>query len=71
MIAPFTYQALPMRVGFGAGSVAKLPDEVAALGLTEGGEKRTGRDIRRDAWAGAAPERIDQEPDRGAGSWTR
>ncbi|WP_206340397.1 maleylacetate reductase [Blastococcus litoris] len=33
MIVPFTYQALPMRVVFGAGSVAKLPDEVAALGL--------------------------------------
>ncbi|MGX5655100.1 maleylacetate reductase [Geodermatophilus nigrescens] len=34
MIAPFTYQALPMRVRFGAGSLAALPDEVAALGLT-------------------------------------
>jgi maleylacetate reductase len=34
MIRPFTYQALPMRVVFGAGSLAKLPDEVAALGLT-------------------------------------
>ena len=34
MIAPFTYQALPMRVVFGAGSLADLPDEVAALGLT-------------------------------------
>ena len=34
MIHPFTYQALPMRVVFGAGSLAKLPDEVAALGLT-------------------------------------
>lgn len=33
MIAPFTYQALPMRVVFGPGSVATLPDEVAALGL--------------------------------------
>jgi maleylacetate reductase len=33
MIAPFTYQALPMRVVFGAGSLATLPDEVAALGL--------------------------------------
>jgi maleylacetate reductase len=33
MIRPFTYQALPMRVVFGAGSLAKLPDEVAALGL--------------------------------------
>jgi maleylacetate reductase len=31
---PFTYQALPMRVVFGAGSLAKLPDEVAALGLS-------------------------------------
>ena len=30
MIAPFTYAALPMRVVFGAGSLAKLPDEVAA-----------------------------------------
>ncbi|WP_336027252.1 maleylacetate reductase [Geodermatophilus sp. FMUSA9-8] len=34
MIAPFTYQALPMRVVFGPGVVARLPDEVAALGLT-------------------------------------
>ena len=34
MIRPFTYQALPMRVVFGAGSLATLPDEVAALGLT-------------------------------------
>ncbi len=34
MIRPFTYQALPMRVVFGTGSLAKLPDEVAALGLT-------------------------------------
>ncbi len=34
MIRPFTYQALPMRVVFGAGSLASLPDEVAALGLT-------------------------------------
>lgn len=33
MIRPFTYSALPMRVVFGAGSLAKLPDEVAALGL--------------------------------------
>jgi maleylacetate reductase len=34
MIGPFTYQALPMRVVFGAGALAKLPDEVEALGLT-------------------------------------
>ena len=34
MIGPFTYQALPMRVVFGAGALANLPDEVAALGLT-------------------------------------
>jgi maleylacetate reductase len=34
MIRPFTYQALPMRVVFGAGSLARLPDEVEALGLT-------------------------------------
>ena len=33
MIRPFTYTALPMRVVFGAGSLASLPDEVAALGL--------------------------------------
>lgn len=33
VIEPFTYQALPMRVVFGPGSVAALPDEVAALGL--------------------------------------
>jgi maleylacetate reductase len=34
VIAPFTYQALPMRVVFGAGSLARLPEEVQALGLT-------------------------------------
>jgi maleylacetate reductase len=34
VIHPFSYQALPMRVVFGAGSLAKLPDEVEALGLT-------------------------------------
>jgi maleylacetate reductase len=34
VIAPFTYSALPMRVVFGPGSLASLPDEVAALGLT-------------------------------------
>ena len=34
VIAPFTYHALPMRVRFGAGVLAQLPDEVAALGLT-------------------------------------
>jgi maleylacetate reductase len=34
MTRSFTYQALPMRVLFGAGVLAKLPDEVAALGLT-------------------------------------
>ena len=34
MIGSFTYEALPMRVVFGAGSLAQLPDEVAALGLT-------------------------------------
>ncbi|SDO00616.1 maleylacetate reductase [Klenkia soli] len=30
----FTYAALPMRVVFGPGSLARLPEEVAALGLT-------------------------------------
>jgi len=30
----FTYSALPMRVRFGAGSLAQLPDEVAELGLS-------------------------------------
>jgi maleylacetate reductase len=34
VIGSFTYQALPMRVVFGTGSLAQLPDEVAALGLT-------------------------------------
>ena len=34
MIRSFTYQALPMRVTFGAGSLRRLPDEVAALGLS-------------------------------------
>ncbi len=33
MTRTFTYQALPMRVVFGAGTLRKLPDEVAALGL--------------------------------------
>lgn len=33
MIGPFTYQALPMRVVFGPGSLAALPDEVDRLGL--------------------------------------
>jgi maleylacetate reductase len=30
----FTYQALPMRVVFGPGVLARLPDEVATIGLT-------------------------------------
>jgi maleylacetate reductase len=34
VIGPFSYTALPMRVVFGAGSLSRLPDEVAALGLT-------------------------------------
>src|SRR4051812_18144538 len=34
MIRPFTYEALPMRVVFGAGCLAKLPEEVEAQGLT-------------------------------------
>ncbi len=34
MTRSFTYQALPMRVVFGAGVLAQLPDEVAALGLS-------------------------------------
>jgi maleylacetate reductase len=34
VIEPFTYQALPMRVGFGSAAVDKLPDEVAHLGLS-------------------------------------
>jgi maleylacetate reductase len=34
VIGSFMYEALPMRVVFGAGSLAQLPDEVAALGLT-------------------------------------
>ncbi|RBY78769.1 maleylacetate reductase [Geodermatophilus sp. TF02-6] len=29
----FTYEALPMRVRFGAGVLAELPEEIAALGL--------------------------------------
>ncbi len=33
MTRSFTYAALPMRVRFGAGSLARLPDEVAQLGL--------------------------------------
>ncbi|NUP53702.1 MAG: maleylacetate reductase [Catenulispora sp.] len=31
-VQPFTYQALPMRVVFGAGSVASLPAEIERLG---------------------------------------
>ena len=34
MISPFTYQALPMRVVFGAGALASLPEEVEAQGLS-------------------------------------
>ena len=34
MTRSFTYQALPMRVVFGAGALAKLPEEVATLGLS-------------------------------------
>jgi len=34
MTRAFTYQALPMRVTFGVGTLRRLPDEVAALGLT-------------------------------------
>jgi maleylacetate reductase len=34
MTRAFTYEALPMRVRFGPGSVRELPDEVAALGLS-------------------------------------
>jgi maleylacetate reductase len=34
MTRSFRYQALPMRVVFGAGVLATLPDEVAALGLS-------------------------------------
>ena len=30
----FTYQALPMRVVFGAGALSALPDEVRALGMS-------------------------------------
>jgi maleylacetate reductase len=33
VIGPFTYEALPMRVRFGIGALAALPDEVTALGL--------------------------------------
>ncbi|SDO19338.1 maleylacetate reductase [Geodermatophilus sp. DSM 45219] len=33
MIGPFTHTALPMRVVFGPGSLAALPDEVDRLGL--------------------------------------
>jgi maleylacetate reductase len=34
VIDPFVYEALPMRVRFGAGALAQLPDELSALGLT-------------------------------------
>jgi maleylacetate reductase len=34
VIRTFTYQALPMRVVFGAGSLGGLPDEVSGLGLS-------------------------------------
>jgi len=34
VIRDFTYQALPMRVVFGAGALGRLADEVAALGLS-------------------------------------
>ncbi|WP_369130398.1 maleylacetate reductase [Modestobacter roseus] len=51
MIGPFTHQALPMRAVFGAGSLARLPEEVAALGMTRvvvlctPGQEATGRAV--------------------------
>lgn len=65
MSRTFTYQALPMRVVFGAGELAKLPDEVASLGLTRvlvlcGPEQRdTGRAVAAalgERAAGVLPE---------------
>lgn len=60
MIRPFTYQALPMRVVFGAGSLAKLPEEVAALGLARvlvlcsPGQEATGQQVATALGAKAA-----------------
>jgi maleylacetate reductase len=47
----FTYTALPMRVRFGAGALAALPDDVAAVGLERvlvlcsPGHEATGRQV--------------------------
>ena len=74
VIRAFTYQALPMRVVFGAGSLARLPDEVdgaradpgagavlsRAGGHRPGGRRRTGRAGGRRAARGP-----DARADRG------
>lgn len=61
----FTYQALPMRVVFGAGALASLPGEVEALGLTRvlvlcsPEQEETGRAVAAalgDRAAGVLPE---------------
>ncbi len=51
MTRAFTYAALPMRVRFGAGALATLPDDVAAVGLERvlvlcsPGKEATGRQV--------------------------
>jgi maleylacetate reductase len=61
----FIYQSLPMRVRFGAGSLAALPDEVAVLGLTHvlvlcsPEQEQTGKDVAAalgEASVGVLPE---------------
>jgi maleylacetate reductase len=61
----FAYTALPMRVRFGAGVLAQLPDEVAALGLSrvlvlcspeQAGTGRLVADALGDRGAGVLPE---------------
>ena len=57
MIRDFTYQALPMRVVLGPGSLGRLADEVAQLGLSRvlvvcGPAQRTSNAwMQRSAWA--------------------
>lgn len=67
----FTYQALPMRVKFGAGSLASLPDELDALGLKRvivlcsPEQEATGKmvsDALGDRSAGVLPEAVMHVP---------
>ena len=74
MTRSFTYQALPMRVTFGAGTLRRLPDEVAALGLNrvlvlcspeQGASRRTRCRRTRPACRRPAGRGPHARPDRG------